>query len=338
MQAITPQLVSTIIPAYNRPETLQRAVDSVLAQTYRPIEIIIIDDASTDPAIAPLCAQLQTTHPDIIRTAQLPSNQGPGPAREQGRQLAQGEFIQYLDSDDTLQPEKFTHQVNALNNNPDCGAAYGWIRFHPINQPPNNTPHRWSGQQFNTLFPHLLAYRWWDTNCPLYRRSVLDQVGPWSNLRWSQDWEYDARVGALGIQLAYVPTWVVDEYQYAGERQSAAADWGTPTRARNRLQLISALYQHATTAGVTWHDKEMQHFARWAFRVCRLCGKAGLSAEAKAAYHIACQASGPHRPRDLRYYQWLARLVGWRLLGQWSSRWLDRGTRQPGTNTIMGVD
>jgi len=228
--------------------------------------------------------------------------------------------------------------VNALNAQPDCGVAYGWVKFHPLNKPASNLPHRWSGQQHTYLFPALLASRWWDTNCPLYRRSILDQVGAWSNLEWAEDWEYDARVGALGTKLAYIPEWVVDEHQYAGERKSAAADWSTPERARNRLQLISALYQHATTAGVTWRDKEMQHFARWAFRVCRLCGKAGLIHDAKTAYRIAYHASGPKPPWDLRLYRGLATLVGWHLLGHWSSYWLDRQHRQPSNNTIPGVD
>src|SRR6185295_1184798 len=119
-------LVSTIIPVYNRAAMLRDAVESVLAQTYRPIEIIIVDDGSIDdtgPAADALCA----TYAHEIRVIHK-SNGGPGLAREAGRQAAQGEFIQYLDSDDLLLPEKFEKQVASLRKRPECEVAYGKTR------------------------------------------------------------------------------------------------------------------------------------------------------------------------------------------------------------------
>ena len=96
-------LVSTIIPVHNRPSLLREAVASVLAQTYRPIEIIIVDDGSTDEtgreaeALAECHSEVRAIHRE---------NGGPGAARETGRLAARGEFIQYLDSDDLLLPEQ----------------------------------------------------------------------------------------------------------------------------------------------------------------------------------------------------------------------------------------
>ncbi|MGD0948065.1 MAG: glycosyltransferase family A protein, partial [Candidatus Binatia bacterium] len=100
-----PGLITTIIPVYNRPQLLRQAVASVLAQTYQPIEIVIVDDGSTDdtPQVA---ETLREQHPDEVAVLRQP-NRGPGPAREAGRRAARGEFVQYLDSDDLLLPDKF---------------------------------------------------------------------------------------------------------------------------------------------------------------------------------------------------------------------------------------
>src|SRR5438128_9687032 len=101
-------LVSTIIPVHNRPTLLREAVASVLAQTYRPIEIIVVDDGSTDNTAREVNA-LAESHPEVRAIHR--DNGGPGPARETGRRAAQGEFIQYLDSDALLLPTKFALQV-----------------------------------------------------------------------------------------------------------------------------------------------------------------------------------------------------------------------------------
>jgi glycosyltransferase involved in cell wall biosynthesis len=116
-------LVSTIIPVYNRPQMLREAVASVLAQTYRPIEIIVVDDGSTDetPRVA---EALAAEHPEEIRFVRK-ENSGPGPTREAGRQMARGEFIQYLDSDDLLRPRKFEIMVRALRERPNAEPPTG---------------------------------------------------------------------------------------------------------------------------------------------------------------------------------------------------------------------
>lgn len=291
MAAIIPDLVSTIIPAYNRPRMLREAVDSVLAQTYRPIEIIVVDDGSTDdtPRVGEALAK---EYPGVVKFLRK-TNSGAGPTREAGRQLAQGEFIQYLDSDDLLRPRKFELQVRALRERPECGATYGFICVHKLGQPPGTKPYKKSGEVRDTLFPWLLADRWWNTDAPLFRRSVCDAVGPWSDLRWSQDWEMDGRVGALGTRLAHVADWVCDERHHTTGRQTDSADWTRDkTRLLNRVQFMEMMLPHAIAAGVDEFAPERQHFTRYVFATARNCAAVGLREETQRLISLGEKAAG----------------------------------------------
>src|SRR5687768_9878812 len=150
---------------------LREAVESVLAQTYRPIEIV--DDGSTDDTGA-VADALGTAHPEIRVLHQ--ENRGVGLAREAGRLVATGEFIQHLDSDDLLYPRKFELQVAGLRAHPECGAAYGWTRI-------DGAISKRTGERIETLFPAMLQSRWWDTPTPLWRASLIHAAGSWLDPR-----------------------------------------------------------------------------------------------------------------------------------------------------------
>ena len=275
--------VSTIIPVFNRPLMLCQAVESVLAQAYRPIEIIIVDDGSTDSTGA-RAHSLAASWPSTIRVLQTP-NSGPGLAREAGRRVAQGEFIQYLDSDDLLSPAKFEVQVAALRDNPDCGITYGYTRLIDENGVVLAAPYKWTGRTMPSLFPALLVDRWWNTHTPLFRRSVCDAVGPWSNMRMSEDWEYEARVGALGTRLIHCPEFLSDTRRHSGNRLTA----GPPDRQtlEEMTRLIQSLYACANRAAVSPDLNEMKHFSRWAFSMARQADRVGLNLEARRCLDIS---------------------------------------------------
>lgn len=100
-------LVSVVIPAYNRAETIARSVDSVLQQDYRHIELLVVDDASSDETVEILA---QYADPRL-RVIQQPRNGGVGAARNRGVEEAQGDFIAFLDSDDEWLPGKLGRQM-----------------------------------------------------------------------------------------------------------------------------------------------------------------------------------------------------------------------------------
>jgi glycosyltransferase involved in cell wall biosynthesis len=321
-------LVSTLIPVYNRPGLLREAVASVLAQTYNKIEILIIDDGSTDETPA-VCAQLRDAHPAVVEVI-TKANGGPGAAREAGRLRARGEFVQHLDSDDVLLPRKFEVQVAALRDHPECGAAYCYTRYYRIGEPPCEEPWKGSGETVAAMFPTFLNERWWDTPTPLYRRSVCDAAGPWSDLRLEEDWEYDCRIAALGTRLVHCKEFLVEVRDHGGQRlcRGTALD---PARLAHRARSHRLIYEHARRAGIGPDSPHLQRFARALFLLARQCGAAGLSAESRALFELSRAASGPARRRGLDYllYRAAAASLGWGGAGRLAC-WADRYRRNSG--------
>ena len=105
--------VTVVIPTYNRAKVILRALETAFAQTYRNLEIIVVDDGSTDDTTAVLAPYWERIH--YIHQ----SNQGASAARNRGIQEATGEFIAFLDSDDEWLPAKLERQIELLEARPD---------------------------------------------------------------------------------------------------------------------------------------------------------------------------------------------------------------------------
>jgi len=297
--------VSVVIPVFNRPQMVVRAVGSVLEQTYSNFEIILVDDGSTDETHE-ILADLARRHPDRIRVVRQ-KNAGPGPARETGRRLARGEFIQYLDSDDLLHPQKFERQIAALNENPSADIVYGITRLIDSEGVVLDDCLKWSGQDREFLFPGLLVDRWWSTHTPLWRKAFCDRIGPWSSLRYSEDWEYEARAGALQARLIRVPEVVCDVRKHGDARETTSGHWLSFS---DQVHFFQNLYDCAVQANVLPDCSEMKHFVRWVFASARSAGRAGELDSAKQLMALAEKANAGHC-RDLVAYKWAVKWVGW---------------------------
>lgn len=304
-------LVSIIVPVYNRAAHLKEAVASALAQTYRPIQIVIVDDGSTDDTPR-VIADLVSRHVEV--TACRRENAGPGAAREAGREIAGGEFLQYLDSDDLMLPRKLELQVAALQDHPTAGVAYGGTR--QLDAAGGEIACTWKVplQGETAILPSFLRGRLWDTLTPLYRTSVCTAAGPWMSTRLEEDWEYDCRVGALGIELIFVPEIVAEVRDATIDRLSRGSDLD-PLRLRDRALAHISVYASARRAGIRDDAPEMAHFARSLFLLSRQCGAAGLPGESRSLLQLAAAASGA---RDIRMYERLARVIGWAAAGKLS--------------------
>lgn len=115
---MTPPLVTAVIPAYNAARFVGAAIQSVLSQTYRDIEIIVVDDGSTDDtavAVRPFADRVRYVRQD---------NSGVSVARNHGISLSRGEYVALLDADDEWEPEKITVQVSALSDRPESVASF----------------------------------------------------------------------------------------------------------------------------------------------------------------------------------------------------------------------
>jgi glycosyltransferase involved in cell wall biosynthesis len=307
---VIPGLVSTIIPVFNRPQMIRKAVESVLGQTYRPIEIIIVDDGSTDETPKVL-DELQTAHPKEI-TVLHKENGGPGLAREAGRLRAKGEYIQYLDSDDWLLPEKFTIQVKALRDRPECDIAYGISRLVDDQGNVLEDPSKWTGRKFDYLFPALLIDRWWHTHTPLYSRRISDLAGSWPKQR-PEDWDLEARMGTFKPKLVFCDTPVsCHRHHFFDNRVSRGA---MDDYLRDESWFLPRLYECAVKAGVPRNAWEMKHFSRWAFSLARRVGALG---ESRAAWNLLELSKKTASDPDykLTLVGWAARLFGWRFTGR----------------------
>jgi len=301
-------LVSIIIPVYNRASLLRQAVASALAQTYRAFEIIIVDDGSTDDTPA-VIEELVAQH-TALRTVRR-ENGGPGAAREMGRIAARGEYLQYLDSDDLLLSHKLELQVAALQERPAAVAAYGRTRYRDANNA--EIACTWkpllNGQ--TSILPHFLRGRLWETVTPLYRAAAAAAAGPWTPRRLEEDWEYDCRVGALGLPAVFVPEIVAEHRDASTDRLSRGAILNAD-RLRDRAAAHQSIYASARRAGISNDAAEMQHFARALFLLARQCGAAGLVDESKELLALSAAASAA---RDVRAYGALSRLFGARATG-----------------------
>jgi glycosyltransferase involved in cell wall biosynthesis len=306
-------LVSIVIPVFNRAAFLREAVASALMQTYRPIEIVIVDDGSTDDTGTTIL-ELERQHSEVRSVFR--ANAGPAQARESGRLAARGSFIQYLDSDDLILPHKLELQVAALLRDREAGIAYCRTRYRGSAGEIVECTWKKALDGETTLFPYFLRGRLWETVTPLYRTAVTDRMGPWSHLRLEEDWEYDCRAGALGIRLVFVPEFLAEHRDAAPDRLSRGAALD-PSRLVQRSAAHTLIYQHARSARITLECQEMRHFARELFLLSRQTGAADLPERSKELFALAREASGNERNRaQFRLYRAAAETLGWSLTGR----------------------
>lgn len=120
-------LVSVITPVFNCEKYIERTLNSVFSQTYKSIEIVLVDDQSKDNS-AKIIKQYQINHPEIVYYLQ-PENKGAGYARNKALELAKGQFVAFLDSDDLWTPDKIEKQINLMKQK---GASFCFTAIEMI--------------------------------------------------------------------------------------------------------------------------------------------------------------------------------------------------------------
>ncbi|MCF4965834.1 glycosyltransferase [Nostoc sp. CMAA1605] len=195
-----PKKASVIIPCFNAENWLKEAIDSCLQQTHSNLEIIVIDDGSTDNSL-----EIIKSYDKQIIWRSYP-HQGGNYARNRGFDLAQGEYIQYLDADDYILPEKIARQINFLETT-GADVVYGDWR-HQRHLPDGNVvleKIEISGNQPDILTA-LLANWWVALAALMYTRKAVENSAGWDEtLPAAQDRDFFLSVVMNGSKVVYQP-------------------------------------------------------------------------------------------------------------------------------------
>ena len=184
-------VVSVIVPAYNSAATIASTLDSVLGQTFLAMEVIVVDDGSTDGT----AAIARGMGDDRLRVLSQ-NNAGQAAARNYGMAAARGQYFAFIDTDDWWTPAKLAAQVAALDAHPEAGMAYSWTVLVDDDRQPigGRVEAPFSGRVHGLL---LVTDFISSGSNALVRRDAIAQVGPFEpDLVPSEDWAMWLRIAA----------------------------------------------------------------------------------------------------------------------------------------------
>jgi hypothetical protein len=289
------ELVSIIVPCYNAERWLGAALDSALSQTWPSVEVIVVDDGSSDGSLA-----LAQSYGSRIRLDSGP-NRGPAGARNRGLELATGRWVQFLDSDDLLLPRKLEDGLLVADGPQDIPFS----ELMPFGRPPPSRAAQlgaWLAgppAPFDPVRPLVTALTYEiQTSQPLFPTALLRQVGGFrSELRWLEDIDLNVRLVLAGAR--YVPTGSVGvllrDHSSPGRQRLA------PGAAVGRLQGERAMMEAVRQAG-QWSSEVAAVFADRLAYAGRQAWLAGEKVAAQDAFVLARSLARPlgHHPRSSR--------------------------------------
>jgi glycosyltransferase involved in cell wall biosynthesis len=312
--AATP-LVTVILPAFNSEATIAQALDSIAAQDYPRLQVLVIDDGSADGTVA----AVRRIMPDATVLQQ--ANRGAGAARNLGLQEAKGELIAFLDADDCWFPGKLRAQVSALARRPEAGFCY--TSWHVGPAAPDGSAleslaraESWpdaeacdpalSGWIYHELLLDVVIH----TSTLLLRRELASAVGRFDeSLKRGQDFDYWLRMSRLaqGIKLAR---------PFALYRQHGGNSTTRPQPRNYGYEILARALARWGSRGPDGRGPDAAQIRARRSRLCRdfayLHARAGdpRTALREAARAIGCD---PLDPRNL----WLSLKTGGRAAMRW---------------------
>jgi glycosyltransferase involved in cell wall biosynthesis len=272
--------VSVIIPSYNQARFVGATVESVLAQTYPDVEVIVVDDGSTDDTQAVLAA-----YRERIRYI-YQENKGLAGARNTGFLASHGDYLLFLDSDDLIYPDKLARHVSFLEAEPDFGLVYS--AWQQIDEDGTRVLGEVRPNKQGQLLKELLRRSFFFfASAAVMRRECLERVGLFDeSLRWSEDADMWLRLARAGYAFGYLDqpllqyrihansmTATISPEQVQGwltslDKFFAAPDLPDDIRA---LEREAHSFLHLETAGRYYRVgaiERAQHHLRQAIRTC----------------------------------------------------------------------
>lgn len=296
-------VVSVVVTTYNRRTMTLEALDSIFGQTYRPIELVIVDDGSTDDTGAAVKNWIERTKADgsFVTKYLRQENAGAPAARNRGNAVSTGRFVQWWDSDDLMFPDKIKIQVDEMvKTGSQWSVCDEWkTGCQPIGVNTESPPTIYTRKLTLDDFFDDLGRASFITGSILVQRGLVDQVGPWDeNLPIRQDTDF-----ALRLLLADVPNVYVMVPLYI---------LGTSTRGITR----SGLKEHWQRVHLAWQCIEEKHRKSEVLRK-RLEWRAGLvfAAEAVKLWEAGecktAESAYKHAAARLRGLTWLTWVATW---------------------------
>lgn len=308
-------LVSIIVPVYNAAPHLSATLESALGQTYAEKEIIVVDDQSTDASYA-IANRYVSKGVQVIRQP----NSGAAVARNTGLAHAKGQYIQFLDAGDLLDPGKIEQQMVALNGAEDKVAVCNYIQFSQeaglkTLSPPDQSRFIFSSDDPLDFMVRLLGGKgesnFIQTNCWLVPRRLIEIAGGWRNYRCpDDDGEFFTRVVLTSNGIVYVPG-VYNYYRISPGGVNQLSQNKNRKYLQNTLLTIDLKYQYLQQKG--FHPLTKAAMARQYldFAVYSYPEQKVLSALAQKRYRSLCT------PMTLpmlgnRLVEWVGAVFGWK--------------------------
>ena len=198
--------LSVIVPCFNQGRYLHEAISSVLAATTQSVEIIVVDDGSTDAATHRQLVEAEGMAPDVVRVHRQ-ANKGLSGARNSGLALARGRFVQFLDADDVLAPGKIDAQVAQMDVNPLLDVSV--CNFLLCDESRSDFTKPEEAIARFALDEQDFLYRWErgfsvPIHCGLFRSEVLQDVRFDTSARAKEDWLFWTALAMKGTRFAYL--------------------------------------------------------------------------------------------------------------------------------------
>lgn len=272
-------LVSIIIPAYNREKLIVEALTSVVSQSWRPVEVVVVDDGSSDQtaAVAENFAS-GNDDPGVSLKVLRGPNRGSTAARNAGIGEARGECLLFLDSDDILDQDGLATLANALMRDAGLDFAYGKVLIGDENLVETGES---VGRDAGDLLQDPVTYHW-HTMAALYRSTLVAACGGWDETAdGSDDWVFQARIKLAARQARFIDVTLGIWRQHEGERLGA-------TRFRESYTVdvtksCLAIHRQWAAAGRLTLGIQRRLYLR-ALRHCWEIGSFGSSKEREAAF------------------------------------------------------
>jgi glycosyltransferase involved in cell wall biosynthesis len=239
-------LVSVVIPTHNRAKEIPETVESVLTQTAQNVEVVVVDDASTDDTPA-IMEQLVADNARV-RFARNASSLGPGGARNRGVQLAEGDLLAFCDDDDRLLPGALATMVEFLDQHAECGAVSAW---HEVFRAASNRAVVYRGplsyRAEDLLWSNVVAIPFLMVRRSAFAEDPRYDADP--QLAGAEDWDLCIRC-ANERPMRTVPSVLYQFRQHGGQRVTK----GISGHQRSRRALLAKHQTDMTSACRLYHE------------------------------------------------------------------------------------